>query len=362
DTVPAQHVSAGMPLGGDTVPAQHVSAGMPLGGDTVPAQHVSAGMPLGGDTVPARHVGDGVPFDSDVTPAHTVGGAGSPGGLLGDGVEPARMVPKESGVPLSSVPATAGVPMHDAFGGPVEPAQMVPKDGLSAAVPKESGVPLSSVPATAGVPMHDASGNPVEPAQMVRKDGLTPAESTEAGVPSRDLNRTQPDSVARSAAAQNQPAGGSGGGGGAGQGFEVNADQYRAAINPILAAMEQLSELGTSLTSFLTSMESNAPWGKDESGKKFSEGEKGYLHYSAESQKGVKSLAQALEGVAANLKTMADGYDSSEQFSTGGFAGGEGGSGGGQIGATPPPTYTPPVHIPVSPSITLPHTSTSGRH
>ncbi|MER5639668.1 hypothetical protein ABT095_22250, partial [Kitasatospora sp. NPDC002227] len=35
---------------GDTVPAQHVSAGMPLGGDTVPAQHVSAGMPLGGDT------------------------------------------------------------------------------------------------------------------------------------------------------------------------------------------------------------------------------------------------------------------------------------------------------------------------
>jgi hypothetical protein len=300
--VPAETVGREMPLGEGVMPAQRVGEAMPLGEGEIPAHRIGEAMPLGEGVMPAQRVGEAMPLGEGEIPAQRIGTA----------------VPKEAGVPLQEGTAVQGAePLS-----PLSGARTAPLEGETAAVPKEAGVPLDGQPATPGQPLMD---------------------------------RTQPDSVARAAAAQNQPTGGSssgsgggGGAGGAGQGFQVNVDQYRSAISPIMDAMHQISELGTQLTSFLTSMESNAPWGNDESGKKFSEGDKGYLHYSKQSQDGVKSLAQALQGVADNLKTMADGYDNSEQTNTGGFAGGDGGGSGGggglggQIG--PPSGYTAPTY------------------
>jgi uncharacterized phage infection (PIP) family protein YhgE len=98
----------------------------------------------------------------------------------------------------------------------------------------------------------------------------------------------------------------------AGTAFRVDPDQYRAAVSPMAAAADQLAHLATNLAGFLSSMESNAPWGKDESGKHFAEGDKGYRKYSADSQQGLKSLPDGLHFIADGLKAMAEGYRDAE--------------------------------------------------
>ncbi|AUG76709.1 hypothetical protein CFP65_1835 [Kitasatospora sp. MMS16-BH015] len=369
---PAYRVGTAMPMGEGEMPAYRVGTAVPMGEGEIPAYRVGTAVPMGEGEIPAQHVSAGVSMGEGEMPAYRVGTAMP----LGDGEMPARMMPREGtvlGAPIESVPAESamargipahevgspiseaqtaripaqqGIPATDPFGGPVEPAQV-------AAVPNEQGMPIASEPAQQGIPAHEV-GSPISDAQQAALGNVTPAMPTEAGVPKQQ--GTLPDSVARSAAAQNQPVGGSGGGGGAGDGFQVNVDQYKSAVNPMLSAAEQIAELGSTLTSFLSSLESNAPWGKDESGKQFSEGEKGYLHYSEQSQKGIKTLAQRLQGVAENLKEMAAGYDGSELFASGSFAGGDGGS-GGSGGMAPPPGYTAPApHVPYNPR------PTTGKH
>ncbi|MFI5532996.1 hypothetical protein ACIA8O_31110 [Kitasatospora sp. NPDC051853] len=103
------------------------------------------------------------------------------------------------------------------------------------------------------------------------------------------------------------------GGSGAGQGFQVNPEQYRAAVSPLLAAAEQVRALYAGLSAFLPPAEATNPWGNDDSGKKFAEGDEGYLKFSKDTLEVVKSLPDALKGIAEGMKAMAEGYDGAEE-------------------------------------------------
>jgi hypothetical protein len=148
------------------------------------------------------------------------------------------------------------------------------------------------------------------------------------------------------------------GGGSAGQGFKVDPEQYQAAVSPMLAAYEQVRSLYTSLSAFLPSLEAQNPWGNDESGKKFAEGEKGYLKYSKDTLDVLKGMPDALKGIADGLKAMAQGYQGADEAIAADFDGMDTGA----SSLPPPPSLSSapvnnPVHIPVTPRIIQ-----SGRH
>ncbi|WP_405020598.1 hypothetical protein OHV05_30815 [Kitasatospora sp. NBC_00070] len=108
--------------------------------------------------------------------------------------------------------------------------------------------------------------------------------------------------------------------GGAGAGFVAIPEQYRAAAGPVLGVADQLKELYTSLSGYLHGMGANAPWGNDDDGKTFADGEDGepgYLGNEKDILDGLKLLPKLVEEIGKNLKGMGDGYDSSEDFSLG---------------------------------------------
>ncbi|MEV4556785.1 hypothetical protein AB0K51_07275 [Kitasatospora sp. NPDC049285] len=207
---------------------------------------------------------------------------------------------------------------------------------LTAAVPAERRLKdaVAAEPATA-----DAVA--AEP--LRRMTGTVPAQQAQA--------RTGMEAAKRSASSGD-------GGGGAGQGFQVNPEQYQAAVSPMLAASEQVRSLYTSLSAFLPSLEAQNPWGNDESGKKFAEGEKGYLKYSKDTLDVVKGLPDALKGIADGLKAMAENYQGADESITSEFNGMDLGDNPMPLAPTlPSAPLNNPVHIPVTPRI-----SQSGRH
>lgn len=127
----------------------------------------------------------------------------------------------------------------------------------------------------------------------------------------------------------------------------------------MLAASEQVRSLYTSLSAFLPSLEAQNPWGNDESGKKFAEGEKGYLKYSKDTLDVVKGLPDALKGIADGLKAMAQSYQGADESIAAEFDGMD--TGASSLPAAPSLPSTPvniPVHIPVTPRNVI----QSGRH
>lgn len=201
------------------------------------------------------------------------------------------------------------------------------------------------------------------PAERMLQDRIA-AQPAEDGVPLEPLRRMSATVPARQAqprtgtdAVKRTPASGDGGGG-AGQGFEVHPEQYQAAVSPMLAASEQVRTVYTSLSAFLPSLEAQNPWGNDESGKKFAEGEKGYLKYSKDTLDVIKGLPDALKGIADGLKAMAEGYEGADEAIAGAFDGMD--TGANPIPEAPSLPSAPvnnPVHIPVTPRIVQ-----SGRH
>ncbi|PBC70516.1 hypothetical protein BX265_5056 [Streptomyces sp. TLI_235] len=180
---------------------------------------------------------------------------------------------------------------------------------------------------------------PAEPA-LTRSTPLAAATAREA-VPASEA---QVKRLAPTTGAATQSGGGS-----AGSGFEVNPDQYRAAVSPVLAAADQLSQLVTGLSAFLDHTQSTAPWGNDESGKKFAEGEKGYLKYSTETLKGLKGMPDAVRYVADGLKAMAENYRAAEEGNSSAFQDGGGAEG---VSVSQPGSYSAPVNV-TSPGATL---------
>ncbi|MFD5560389.1 hypothetical protein [Kitasatospora griseola] len=218
---------------------------------------------------------------------------------------------------------------------------------------KSRGTPLDAgVPATAGEPLSPAGGG--ETAAL--KSRGTPLEE---GVPRQSTEAGQ-----RAGAANGTKAGGGSGSGSgsdtskAGQGFVVSPEQYKAAVSPVLAASEQIASLAASMTSYLPPMEAQIPWGKDESGKQFAEGEKGYLLYSQNTLKTLQSLSKEIADIAGGLKQMASNYEDAEGGTVAAFSGMDDGQGQPSAPGAPPTAPTGPVHVPMTPGMTRPN----GRH
>ncbi|GAA2153648.1 hypothetical protein GCM10009760_51540 [Kitasatospora kazusensis] len=279
----------------------------------------------------------------------------------------AREMPFE-GVPLLAREGT----VVDAT--PAEMSPLLPREGVPAEMSPllaREGTVVDATPAEMS-PLLPREGVPAETSPLLPEEGI-PAESRLQPREGTMVDRTPVETgdSARIAATPTQatqltpaqissaPASGSGSGsgGGAGQGFQVSPEQYSAAVSPMLAASEQIASLYAGLNSYLPSMESQAPWGKDESGKQFSEGDKGYLKYSADTLKALKGMPDGLKYIADGLKAMAQGYEGADGSTASGLTDQD-----NQLQASPPPTWSPGVHTPISPSITLEHMNQSGRH
>jgi hypothetical protein len=186
---------------------------------------------------------------------------------------------------------------------------------------------------------------PLQPLQPLQAEHLaepmTPLqarEGTVAAEPTAQLRPMERTAAKRLPATQNSA---SQAGGSAGSGFQVDPEQYLAAVSPVLAAADQLSQLVTGLTAFLDHTQSTAPWGNDESGKKFAEGEKGYLKYSTDTQKGLKGMPDAVRYIADGLKAMAENYQATEEGTTSVFQD----DGGGAVSVPQTGSYSAPVNV-----------------
>ncbi|MGW6914514.1 hypothetical protein ACWGB8_11930 [Kitasatospora sp. NPDC054939] len=143
-----------------------------------------------------------------------------------------------------------------------------------------------------------------------------------------------------------------------GTGFEVVPDQYWAAAAPLLAAAQRANDAYLALDGHLTSLNARTPWGNDESGHQFADGEKGYLAYSAGTLKGLKGLPGALRRIGERLKVMADRYEQTEAAVVVALTGH-----GRQLAAVPAPgrpvatglpTGAPAVPAPAAPDLSVP--------
>ncbi|GAA3026572.1 hypothetical protein GCM10020229_42360 [Kitasatospora albolonga] len=174
---------------------------------------------------------------------------------------------------------------------PLEPTHAT--DRLAPLEPMQAAEPLRA--RTAVEPMQAA-----EPLSRVSGEAAEPLRARVAAQPAEQVKR-----VAQSAA----PSGGPD----AGQGFNVDPEKYRAAAGPVLSASDQLTELTRGLTAYMSGMSARAPWGNDDSGEKFANGEKGYLTYSGKVLEGLGNLPAALKYIADGLKVMAESYDNAEE-------------------------------------------------
>ncbi|MGW2398882.1 hypothetical protein ACWCYY_20240 [Kitasatospora sp. NPDC001664] len=148
---------------------------------------------------------------------------------------------------------------------------------------------------------------PLEPTHAT--DRLAPLEPMQAAEPLRARVAAQPAEQVKRVAQSAAPSGGPD----AGQGFNVDPEKYRAAAGPVLSASDQLTELTRGLTAYMSGMSARAPWGNDDSGEKFANGEKGYLTYSGKVLEGLGNLPAALKYIADGLKVMAESYDNAEE-------------------------------------------------
>ncbi|WP_030463031.1 WXG100 family type VII secretion target [Kitasatospora sp. NRRL B-11411] len=323
------------------------------------------------------------------TPAHTARhypeGTVPAQPVLPDGVEPARIgtVLPDGTFPAytarssaEGVPAEFGERTFPAYQNRVPAEQGVPAEfgertfpAYQNRVPAEEGVPAefgertfpayrAGVPASEGVPLRAADGTvPAEQVGRAASEGVladragtVPGVAKETGaVPAgTTVTPRQP------AGAVAKTAGSAGSAGNAGAGFRVDPAQYLAAVSPLLAASEQVAALSSALSGYLPSLESQNPWGNDDSGKKFAEGEKGYLSYSHDTLAVLKELSGDLKTIADGLKAMGQSYQDADSAITADF-------GGQDQGAAPlppaPSAPRPPVHVPMTP-----HLTQSGRH
>ncbi|WP_033219568.1 WXG100 family type VII secretion target [Kitasatospora phosalacinea] len=249
-------------------------------------------------------------------------------------IEPDRVVHR--------VPVTPAEPEHFLIGTAVPEqiaAEPVQPD-YAPLRPMERGVPLSEHGLLA--PDHVAT-EPVQP-------DYAPLRPMERGRPVQQATPAQRNS--RPAAARNAGSG-SGSSGGAGSGFRVDPEQYRAAVSPMLAASEQVADIYRSLSAYLPSLEAQNPWGNDESGKKFAEGDQGYLKISHSTMTLLKSLPGGLKGIAEGLKQMAESYQNVDENTIAELGGIESTA---QLPEAPS-LPSAPVHLPITPGMTQ-----SGRH
>ncbi|MER5865662.1 hypothetical protein [Kitasatospora sp. NPDC002040] len=242
---------------------------------------------------------------------------------------------------VRAMPVEPLTPMAPMAGEPLQ--RTMPAQGFERAMPMQAMVgedPFGTVPAMRSTradgltPAMDVSGVPADGLTRAMDVSGVPAEgltrAMNAGVPAGDgvtsaLKGTPEASEGLTAALKvgGTPATGrslqsaSTSSGSAGAGFVAIPEQYRAAAGPVLGVADHLKELHTGLNGYLSGMHGNAPWGNDDDGKTFAngeDGEPGYLGNAGDILDGLKSLAEIVETIGKRLKGMADGYENSEQF------------------------------------------------
>ncbi|MEV7117317.1 hypothetical protein [Kitasatospora griseola] len=192
-------------------------------------------------------------------------------------------------------------------------------------------------------------GEPASAAGSLHRQSVAaPAEQATAPTAAHRTEAVAGNRISARPAATNRDASGN-----AGQGFQVDPAQYQAAVSPMLAVSEQVGSLYSALSSYLPALESQNPWGNDESGKQFAEGDKGYLKYSKDTLDVIKGLPAALKAIADGLKSMADGYQGADEGVITELNGVDPG--------TAPMPASPQLSNPVPMRIT-PRISQSGRH
>ncbi|WP_457033555.1 hypothetical protein [Kitasatospora sp. P5_F3] len=229
-----------------------------------------------------------------------------------------------AGAPDGTVPAMQmGVPAGEA-------GMAVPKVGADGTFPAmQMGVPAGEM--GMAVPKVGADGTfpamqmgvPAGEAGMavpkVGADGTFPA--MQMGAPAGEgvtaaLKTGADKMVSKQALSASSPSGS------AGAGFVAIPEQYRAAAGPVLGVADQLKETYTSLSGYLSGMHGTAPWGNDDDGKTFADGEDGepgYLGNEKDILDGLKLLPEIVERIGKILKGLGDSYDNAEEFSLGGL-------------------------------------------
>lgn len=254
---------------------------------------------------------------------------------------------------------------------PVMQAGVPAGEGATAALKVGGQSPDGTVPAMRAEPL---AGEGVTPALKVggeSPDGTSPAlkvggESPDGTSPALKMGGHSPDGTSPAMQA-GAPAGdgltaalkvggdkvmakqaGSSPSGGTGAGFVAIPEQYRAAAGPVLGVADQLKEMYTSLSGYMVGMHGNSPWGNDDDGKSFAngeDGEPGYLGNAKDVLEALKSLPEVVERIGKVLKGMGDGYDNAEEVSHSGI---------GQ--------YDPALPPPERSTVTAPSTVRPGRH
>ncbi|MFI5528027.1 hypothetical protein ACIA8O_05655 [Kitasatospora sp. NPDC051853] len=326
EAVPA---SAGVPRGGvspEYTEAVRAGTGVPLGGEAAvagtpaytQAVPASSGVPVANaEYTEGVRASSGVPVAG--SPAYTeavqAGGAASPGFTEG--------VRASSGVPVAGSPAyTEGVQARAG-----EFTQAVPASGAaSAGVPAGSPEFTQAVPASGAASAGVPAGSPeftraVPKSAGVPLDGTVPAERAESpdGMTAalKVGGQGTPAMQARSTGTPSPSVGSAKAGG-----FLIVPEQLRAASGPVLGVADDLKELFTSMNAYLSGMRGNSPWGNDDDGKSFAngeDGEPGYLANEKDVLEGLEALPQILETIGKRLKGMADGYENTEQFNLSGM-------------------------------------------
>ncbi|MGW2402505.1 hypothetical protein ACWCYY_38765, partial [Kitasatospora sp. NPDC001664] len=246
------------------------------------------GVPVAGSPAYTQAVQAGAGEVTQAVPASGAASAGVPAGSP----EFTQAVPKSTGVPLDgTVPAERAVAPDG-----TTPAMKVGGTG-SAAVPAVS--PDGTTPAmkvggegTAAVPAESPDGT--TPAMKVGGEGTPAMQARSKGSPSPSVGSAMAG------------------------GFRIVPEQLRAASGPVLGVADDLKELFTSMNGYLSGMRGNSPWGNDDDGKSFAngeDGEPGYLANEKDVLEGLEALPQVLETIGKRLKGMADGYENAEQFS-----------------------------------------------
>ncbi|MGW4652556.1 hypothetical protein ACWEPF_39060, partial [Kitasatospora sp. NPDC004289] len=247
---------------------------------------------------------------TQAVPASGAASAGVPAGSP----EFTQAVPKSTGVPLDgTVPAERAVSPDG-----TTPAMKVGGEGTPAmqAVSPDGTTPAMKVGGEGTPAMQAVSPDGTTPAMKVGGEGTAavPAESPDGTTPAMKVGgEGTPAMQARSKGSPSPSVGSAMAGG-----FRIVPEQLRAASGPVLGVADDLKELFTSMNGYLSGMRGNSPWGNDDDGKSFAngeDGEPGYLANEKDVLEGLEALPQVLETIGKRLKGMADGYENAEQFS-----------------------------------------------
>jgi uncharacterized protein YukE len=99
----------------------------------------------------------------------------------------------------------------------------------------------------------------------------------------------------------------------------MSEDQLSLDPDEVRSTAEQLAEVGTQLKNVMSTLHTRlnsygpAPWGGDSLGKKFADGDQGYVAQVGAVDQSTGALADLLDTYAGSLKDAADSLEQQDQ-------------------------------------------------